>query len=81
MPIPSLPTPVYLFLLSLAFLRSARIFSTSDNSPTSSRERLRTDQEQVSKVASSKVVSRRTIDALILALIIDVMEISEHFEG
>jgi ribosome-associated translation inhibitor RaiA len=83
---PSFPTPVYLARFDLAFLRSARILSTSPRSSTISFARLRTVQKTYD-VENKKSVGRvwggkkRTIDALVLALIVDVVEVPKHFDG
>lgn len=77
---PSLPVPIYLFLFAFAFRLSVRMRSTSIKSSESSFERLRT------KAFASKFLRRvylrykLTIDTLIFALFIDVMEISEHLD-
>jgi hypothetical protein len=70
-----------LLLLAFAFLRSARIFSTSDKSSTSSRDRLRTNQPSVLSILSLYLGSKHTIDAFVFALVIDIVEVSQHFES
>lgn len=70
----SLLMPPYLFLFALAFLRSWRTRSRSDNSSASSLDRFRT-------VAVSRAeASSRTVDALILALLVDVVKVAQDFD-
>jgi uncharacterized protein YabN with tetrapyrrole methylase and pyrophosphatase domain len=78
---PSEPTPVYLVLLALAFRRSVRMRSTSPSSSTISFARLRTAWDKVSRkvVTTKKFIS--TIDALVFALLIDVVKVPQHLDG
>ena len=77
-----LPTPPYLVRFFLAFLRSSFILSVLLNNSTISLDRLRTRyiSRQPTNILSSFQHSH-TVDTLVFALFINVMEITQYLDS
>jgi hypothetical protein len=80
-PDPSLPVPVYLLRFALALRRSVLTLSRSDKSSASSFERLRTiNPPSGLEREIGKREGKRTVDSLIFARFVRVMEVTENLD-